>query len=81
MQLNFSQQIEQLLLSRAASSGKSLEDVVLEAVTEKLLAKTDEDQATFEEWEKHLQEFVDLHPRVSQPVDDSRESIYEGRGQ
>ena len=35
-------------------------------------------KSTFAE---RLQALSDLHPRTDHPVDDSRESIYEGRGE
>jgi hypothetical protein len=34
----------------------------------------------FEEWANALQEWVDSHPRRDTLADDSRESIYAGRG-
>jgi hypothetical protein len=34
-----------------------------------------------EEWSKALREWAANHPRVQQFVDDSRESIYAGRGE
>jgi hypothetical protein len=32
-------------------------------------------------WSQKLSECIDLHPTVSHFVDDSRESIYAGRGE
>ncbi len=38
-------------------------------------------QSNPEEWAKRLQAFVDTHPVEPSTMDDSRESIYAGRGE
>lgn len=44
-------------------------------------AGSDKKKLTPEEWIKDLREWSDSHPPVTHFVDDSRESIYEGRGE
>lgn len=79
--------LEAELLARAAAEGKEVSSFVIEAVTERLAAAAEMPEsrqttvrsaAEFEQW---LQAWADLHPRTGRPVDDSRESIYAGRGE
>jgi hypothetical protein len=37
--------------------------------------------ASREEWAKAISEWAENHPRIDKPADDSRESIYAGRGE
>jgi len=34
-----------------------------------------------EEWARAIKEWAESHPRIDKPADDSRESIYAGRGE
>ena len=34
-----------------------------------------------EEWVKAIQQWAESHPKIDKPADDSRESIYAGRGE
>jgi hypothetical protein len=34
-----------------------------------------------QEWAKAIREWAESHPRIDKPADDSRESIYAGRGE
>jgi hypothetical protein len=34
-----------------------------------------------EEWAKAIKQWAENHPRIDKPADDSRESIYTGRGE
>ncbi len=79
--------LETALLARAAAEGKDVSALVTEAVTERLAASaadaTETSRAAVRSsqgFALRLQAWVDLHPRVGRPVDDSRESIYAGRG-
>lgn len=78
---------EARLREYAEASGKPVSEVIAEAIEEKLAVIEDEsgDRAgrprSKEQWLREFREWVDSHPPVSHFVDDSRESIYEGRGE
>jgi hypothetical protein len=69
------------LKSFSANTGKSVAEIILEAVEEKLA-----DEAAAEsilangEWIDQLRAWSNSHPVRTTIVDDSRDSIYEGRG-
>jgi uncharacterized protein (DUF1778 family) len=84
LELSLSSETEARLRERAAEAGQDVAGFVLDAVNEKLaevqshpsrLAKSDK------HWREKLQALIDLHPIVDHFVDDSRESIYAGRGE
>jgi hypothetical protein len=81
--LSFPPETEAKLRERAAASGKDVETIVREAVDEKLAAGADTTGAakSAEEWVAEFMAWVESHPPVTHFVDDSRESIYAGRGE
>jgi adenylate kinase len=87
MTLNFDlpPAIEQNLRSQAAMQGESLDTYVRQMVIDRYAEV--ETPTGFvparspEEFMARLQEVVDMHPTVKTFVDDSRESIYAGRGE
>ncbi len=87
LQIDLPVAIETALLARAAAEGKDVSTFVTEAVAERLAAPEIETVGrarsvrSAEGFTERLQALIDLHPRTGRPVDDSRESIYEGRGE
>jgi uncharacterized protein (DUF1778 family) len=84
LKLKISSETEAKLRERAAASGQDVESFVLQAVTEKLADADLTRKLTSEngnDWEAKLRACIDLHPVVTHLVDDSRESIYAGRGE
>jgi hypothetical protein len=84
MTLNLSSELEAIIRDRAAANGQDIEAFVLQAVAEKLAEADVQPPAASpsnDEWKKKLQAWIDLHPVVTHFVDDSRESIYAGRGE
>ncbi len=83
LNLNLSSEIEAKIRRQAAVSGQDVEAFVLEAVAEKL-GDVDSPSSSLSnngsDWLQKLQACIDLHPVVTCFVDDSRESIYAGRG-
>jgi hypothetical protein len=80
--------VETALLARAAAEGKDVSTLITEVVTERLAAPESEGAETSRPvirssrgFAQRLQAWVDLHPRVGPPIDDSRDSIYAGRGE
>lgn len=79
--------VEGALRARAAAAGKDVASFVAEVVAERLAEPGDEARKPPKHgrverpFAERLQAWVDLHPRSSGTVDDSRESIYAGRGE
>jgi hypothetical protein len=84
LQLTLSPETEVQLRQQAALSGQDIDAFVLQAVTEKLAEAESQlirPAMQGDDWAKKLQAIIALHPVVSHFVDDSRESIYAGRGE
>jgi hypothetical protein len=81
--LSFPPETEARLRERAAASGEDVETIVRRAVEEKLALPHVARQAelTHEQWSAALRAWAASHPPVTHFVDDSRESIYAGRGE
>jgi hypothetical protein len=72
------------LRQRADAAQKDIEAYVQEIVEEKLSRPCDADTASIlspGEWSAQWHKWTSSHPHVDHFVDDSRESIYEGRGE
>ena len=84
LKVNLSPETEAKIRQLAAASGQNVEAIVLEAVAEKLAdadLQPPRPSLNDQEWQEKLQAFINLHPVVTHFVDDSRESIYAGRGE
>ena len=82
--LSFPPEVEARLRERAAAAGKDVESIVREAVDEKLAAvatPTGPEGKSYEQWAAEFKAWIASHKPVSHFVDDSRESIYAGRGE
>ncbi len=81
--LHLTPETEKRLRQAAAESGKAPETLALEALDEKLATSDDpEDHLPVDRCQQKLREVLAAIPRSSATfVDDSRESIYEGRGE
>jgi hypothetical protein len=83
LDLHLSSDTEAKIRQCAAASGQDVESFVLQAVTEKLSdaePRPGVDSASAE-WADTIRQLTNLHPVVTHFVDDSRDSIYAGRGQ
>lgn len=81
--LTFPPDVEARLRERAAAAGKDVETVVQEAL-ENIFRSKNADAAqlrTHEQWLAEFNAWVSSHQPVSHFVDDSRDSIYAGRGE
>lgn len=82
-----SSESEARLREYAAAVGKDLPSVIAEAIEEKLALLEDEASEprhrphTTEGWIAELRAWAASHPRLDRLADDSRESIYAGRGE
>jgi hypothetical protein len=84
LELKLSSDTEAKIRERAAESGQDVEAFVLQAVAEKLADADSQPSPASrngKEWMEKLRAWIDLHPVVTHFVDDSRESIYAGRGE
>ena len=87
--VNFPAEIETTLRRQAAATGKDLATYVRDVVTESLvqdhLVQDDEAVPTRRpspaEFAQRLDSWIALHPILDHAIDDSRESIYAGRGE
>lgn len=82
MQLNLPPTTEAILRHRAIAAGKDVETFAIQILQE--LAQVEFEAKppirSHDEWVAALREWSSSHPRTNRLVDDSRESIYEGRG-
>jgi hypothetical protein len=80
--LNLTPETETRLRQQAELLGQDVSEFVLQAVSEKL---ADADQSRpiddIDEWTRKLHAVIARHPKVTHFIDDSRESIYAGRGE
>jgi plasmid stability protein len=86
MQLNVSlpTEIENALRRRAAAAGMDLETFVTNVVTEEVAEEpmpTPRASRSSAKYAERLKAWIDLHPVLDHVIDDSRESIYAGRGE
>jgi hypothetical protein len=83
LSITFPPDIEETLLRRAAADGKDVETIVKEFVRERLADESPlpPTTASHAEFMAKLHALIDLHPMSNGSVDDSRESIYSGRGE
>jgi hypothetical protein len=83
LQLSLPAELEDQLRRRAAEQGVNIEKFVEEAVIDRLDAAPEPvpGKRSHEELLRALDDIIALHPRISGHVDDSRESIYAGRGE
>jgi hypothetical protein len=81
--LNLPPETEARLREAAMQAGKPPEVLALEALDEKLsMADDPADQLSLDRWQEKFRDALTALPRsAATTVDDSRESIYEGRGE
>ena len=82
--VDFPSNIEAVLLQQAAAAGRDVPAFIREVVTERLVSTpftARPQNMSHEEFAKRLDAWIKRHPVVNHVLDDSRESIYEGRGE
>ncbi len=80
--------VETALLAQAAAEGIDVSTLVAEAVAQRLtesaasaLDRSENSPNASHGFDQRLQAWIELHPQSTVVVDDSRESIYAGRGE
>ena len=81
--INFPADIEMTLLRRATAAGKDVATLVRELVAERLAEESlpPVQAVSHAEFMARLRRFIEMHPGSNGSLDDSRESIYAGRGE
>ncbi len=81
--INVPSHLEMRLANEAAQAGLGVEDFVLETLNDRLEpARGQESKAlSGEQFLQWIRDWADQFPVIDDPVDDSRESIYAGRGE
>ena len=81
--VSFPEEIENTLRLRAATVGKDVATLVTEMVTEELTegARKQGAKVSSEAFSQRSEAWIKLHPVLDHAIDDSRESIYAGRGE
>lgn len=81
LRIQIPEHLNSILTARAAECGKDVESFAVDSLCEQLevpSSSTSESAADFDSW---LVEIWKLVPSVGTNVDDSRDSIYAGRGE
>lgn len=81
LQIPLSPETEARLRERAAAAGKDLTTFVLDAVEEIAAADDGAGELSATEWSQQWHAWAASHRTLDRPADDSRESIYAGRGE
>ncbi len=85
LNLSLSPEKEAKLRERAAAAGKDLTEYILQVVEEDLAigesAPAVDSPQKRDQWEKELDAWAEGHPHLDTIADDSRDSIYAGRGE
>ena len=88
--LNLPPETEAKLKEQAAAVGRAPEEFVLITLEERLAAGSAQagaerrglpDRLAAEQWIARFRKWAESHRRLAHEADDSRESIYEGRGE
>ncbi len=80
--LEVSEEMERKLIKLAEEQKRSVAGVALEILKKALYdpaTTTDPNDLPYELWLERFKAWADSHPRIDVDLDDSRETIYEGR--
>jgi hypothetical protein len=80
--LEISNELEQKLQLRAKDQGLDIAKVALGIIQEELYdpaTTTNPNDLPYEVWRERFEAWIKSHPKIDVVLDDSRETIYEGR--
>ncbi len=80
MVVRISRQASEMLAERAAQSGRDVAAVAADLIEEAVASSAPADLG-YDEWAREFKSWVSSHKPSGHFVDDSRESIYAGRGE
>jgi hypothetical protein len=81
LMLNLPADLEAILKKRAEQAGLDIPAYVLQTLRGSDVELTGESLVSNEQFEASLHRLREIHSKVAPGFDDSRESIYEGRGE
>jgi hypothetical protein len=84
MNINFPAEVESALKRRAAAAGQDVETLVTNILVEEVADEVEprkRRRISPEEFARRTAAWIKLHPAIDHAIDDSRESIYAGRGE
>jgi hypothetical protein len=82
LNINLPSELEHAVRERALAAGLDIDTFVAQIFVEQIQDELLQPQtSTHKEFRSQLERVIALHPKSSHPVDDSRESIYAGRGE
>lgn len=81
LRIHIPEHLNSILTARAAECGKDIESFVVDSICEQLEVPNSAVSSTASEFDSWLVEVRKLVPSVGTDVDDSRDSIYAGRGE
>ena len=81
LRIHIPEHLNSILTARAAECGKDVESFVVDSICEQLEVPNSAASSTASEFDSWLVEVRKLVPSVGTNVDDSRDSIYAGRGE
>jgi plasmid stability protein len=82
LNLNLPEELDSKLQACAVDQGREVESVVLDILEKELqttATKSVSKKMPYEEWKKEFDAWIKSRPKIDVVVDDSRETIYEGR--
>jgi hypothetical protein len=81
IKLSFSASTEAKLKEQAAASGRDVAEYVTDIVETAIETEIENGKLTPDQRAAQWRKWAESHPKVEHFVDDSRESIYDGRGE
>ena len=81
LRIHIPEHLNSILTARAAECGKDIESFVVDSICEQLEVPNSAVSSTASEFDSWLVEVRKLVPSLGTDVDDSRDSIYAGRGE
>lgn len=78
LQVNIPEPLAEKVYRAAESQGKTPEDVALQAIEKQF---GEEATLSPQEWVEDIRAWAAAHPILTHEIDDSRETIYAGRGE
>ena len=81
LRIHIPEHLNSIHTARAAECGKDVESFVVDSICQQLEVSNSDDSASALDFDSWLVEARKLVPSVGTNVDDSRDSIYAGRGE
>jgi len=70
-------ELERRLAAESVRLDRPVESIAIQAIAEALSVQGDERQDSPEQWKQELRAWIQSHPPVAHPIDDSRANLYD----